>query len=195
MSDHPVMFWSTGLVSAFLLALSTTEKQNRPIALLLLGAGVLSLPLAEPLITFATQLSHHGTYNAVFHTHFLPLLLLMLLIAVGVAGLFPCSETPSWHTSLSTIVLTAIIAGVLATSSSWPAKLGTQCLIGLLILPLVQLGLWMGSTLKQPNPKSSDRATSTQQGLNVILGIVLMAFIVYLGSKINLPPHATLNLN
>lgn len=173
-------FWLPGVASAVLLSLSATEEARAPVGMLMVGAGVLCMPLADPLLQFCTTLTQ-GRYNPVLHTHIVPLLLVMLLIAVGMAGVVPRLTVPRWQASLGTWLVMAALAGGLTMFTNVPAKLGAQVLVGVLFLPLIYMGLWMGANLR---PDIPPKPFAAQQGLYFALAVVVFCLVTLAGSAL-----------
>lgn len=177
-----IPFWASAVVSAVLLSASTTAPTWQVAPMVLLVAGLLCSPLATTMSDVADRLSRGQAVGPLMATRVLPFALATMLLAMVYAVSLD-ARPQCWEYPLSTLLVAGVAGGVLNASGLLPARLGAQALYGLIVMPLVCVGLWMGRALRRHPYEEIDDEDEEQRPVRHVmrffLGILLATFVTY----------------
>lgn len=172
------------LSSLFLSIAVTAPTQALYICLLLLGLFFTSI--GSKVNTFVTQLTNGNVRGGskYFLTSIIPIILCMFIIA-SLYGVISNKSPKKWVLPFPAFVLIAVVAGISIHLPKSTSEITTPLCFGLLMLPLIHVGVWLGTLLRRFKTFNKveyveeSQVTKTQTG-RFFLGIVISIFVIFM---------------
>lgn len=144
----PVELWGAGVFSVALTAAGMATGRGHMLALMLLAA-LSAHPLIQTIDEAASALLGAGARSAaeIAGAEMVPLALVTVLLPMAYAAATAPQRLPDTRLRPEWLILAALLAGVLA---AFGVPVAPNVLFMAAVLPLVQLGLWMGATTRAP---------------------------------------------
>jgi len=166
--------WSAAVASSLVLSVALSRAEYDAGGLALVVGGLACSPLLSQVSVASRGLSAGAAGQPIIET------VAMLLIALAVSAAYGAAADtppPKWDIGVLAVVAAGLTSGVLAGLNM---AVTSEILFGVVLLPVVHLGLWLGVAARRKDEPEIDGCSPGRLALDAGLGLVLAMCALWL---------------
>lgn len=174
--------WLGAVASSLVVSMAITRPERDAASLALIVGGLACSPLLSQMNKTSTAMAAGKGFPEIGKT--IAMLMVALMVAVIYGGTLNVCP-PKWDLGVGALVAAALTSGMLA-GIGMPVT--SEILFGVVLLPVVYLGLWIGANVRDKNDGEDGKNDPGRMAVDALLGMVLALCAMWL-TKIYLQTH------